>query len=296
MSGHDRILVAVDGGEGGRAAIRYAAARRGGADLWLVHVVDLAVATGVFYPYGYEGLAQQVREAGEMILDRAEKLAAELVGADHVTTTLRDGAVVAELVHAAAEARMVVLGDERRHGLSRIVTGAVTGRVASRAPAPVVVVPTAWSPGKDTDRVVVAVADLDASAELVAHALGEAAERGGDLVLVHAWELPAVFYDTTLEHDQAAWEADARHRLMQTLDRARRLAGHAAGTEAWIQVRQGQPAQILADESKGADLLVIGRRGHAFPLRRLGGTGHALLRESRCPVEVVPPAPEAEAS
>ena len=293
MSEHDRILVAIDGGEGGRAAIRYAAARRDGADLWLVHVVDLAVATGVFYPYGYSGLADQVREAGETVLERAEKLAAELVGGDHVTTTLRDGGVVAELVHVAADARMVVLGDERRHGLTRIVTGSVTGRVASRAPVPVVVVPTAWTPGQDAYRIVVGVADLDASAELVAHALGETADRGGELVLVHAWELPAVFYDTTLAHDQAAWEADARHRLMQTLDRARNLAGHAVGTEAWIQIRQGQPAQVLAEESKGADLLVIGRRGHAFPLRRLGGTGHALLREAGCPVEVVPPAPEA---
>lgn len=294
MSEHDRILVAVDGGEGGRAAIRYAAARRGGADLWVVHVVDLAVATGVFYPYGYEGLAEQVREAGEIVLDRAEKLAAELVGADHVTATLGDGGVAAELVHLAAGARMVVLGDERRHGMARFVTGSVTGRVASRAPVPVVVVPTAWSPGQDVFRVVVGVADLEASDELVAHALGEAADRGGEVVLVHAWELPAVLYDTTLAHDQAAWEADARHRLMQTLDRAQRLVAPADGTDVWVQIRQGQPAQVLAEESKRADLLVIGRRGHAFPLRRLGGTGHALVRESGCPVEVVPPAPAAD--
>jgi nucleotide-binding universal stress UspA family protein len=46
--------------------------------------------------------------------------------------------------------------------------------------------------------------------------------------------------------------------------------------------------------SKDAALLIIGRRGYAFPLRRLGGTGHALLRESGCPVEVVPPAQEAD--
>jgi nucleotide-binding universal stress UspA family protein len=173
------------------------------------------------------------------------------------------------------------------------VTGSVTGRVASRAPVPVVVVPTAWSPAQDTQPVIVAVSDLDASAGLVAHALGEAADRGGELVLVHAWELPTVFYDTTLEHDQAAWEADARHRLMQTLDRARQRAAPTFGVDAWIQIREGQPAQVLAEKSKEADLLVIGRRGHAFPLRRLGGTGHALLRESGCPVEVVPPAPEA---
>lgn len=295
MSEHDRILVGVDGAEGGRAAVRYAAAhaRRCDADLWLFHVIDFATPTGAFHPYGHPGLADQVREAGATVLARAEKEAADLVGAEHVTASLRHGAVVATLVRASAESRMVVLGDERHHGLARIVTGSVTGRVASRAPVPVIAVPTEWSSGQDTRRVVVAVADLNASAGLIARALGEAAEREAELVLVHAWELPGVLYDTTLPHlDTAAWEADARRRLRQTLEHARGIATHASATVTRVLIRQGQPAQVVAEESKGADLLVIGRRGHAFPLRHLGSTGHALLRESSCPVEVVPPVPE----
>lgn len=295
MSEHDRILVAVDGGGGGRAAIRYAAgrARTSGADLWLVHVIDLAIATGVFYPYGYSGLAEQIREAGANVLARAEKEAAELVGADHVTTSLRDGGVVSELVRAAAEATMVVLGDERHHGLPRIVTGSVTGRVASRSPVPVVVVPTAWPADRDARMVVVAVADRDGSTELVVRALEAAVERDGGLVIVHAWEVPPAYYESTLGHlDAAGWDADARHRLMQTLERARKKVPQAGGIDAWIEIHRGQPARVVAEVSKDAALLVIGRRGHAFPLRRLGGTGHALLREAGCPVEVVPPAPE----
>ncbi|MDR7311293.1 nucleotide-binding universal stress UspA family protein [Nocardioides luteus] len=292
MSEHDRILVAVDGGEGGRAALGYASgrARAGDADLWLVHVIDLAVATGVFYPYGYAGLAEQIREAGAAVLARAEKEAAELVGADRVSATLLDGAVATELVHAATEASLVILGDERRHGLSRIVTGSVTGRVAARAPAPVVVVPTGWHAGPDTRRVVVAVADCDGSADLVARGLEEAADRGGDLVVVHAWEVPPVYYETTLGGlDAAGIENEARHRLTRTLERAREMTPEASGTEAWIEVRRGQAARVLVQASSEAALLMLGRRGHAFPLRRLGGTGHALLREATCPVEVVPP-------
>ncbi|MFE7224672.1 universal stress protein [Nocardioides sp. NPDC057577] len=296
MAEHDRILVGIDGGEGGRAAIRHAAERAGrsGAHLWLVHVIDLAIATGVFYPYGYAGLADQIREAGTTALEHAEKEAAEIVGPENVTSTLRDGGVVTELVHAAADSTMVVLGDERHHGLSRIVTGSVTGRVASRAPVPVVIVPAVWPDGQDARTVVVAVADCDASTELVVRALGEAVERGGGLVIVHAWEVPAIYYESTLgKLDAAGLAADARHQLMQTLERARQLVPNSAGVDAWIEVHRGQPAQVVMEAAKKAALLVIGRRGHAFPLRRLGGTGHALLRESGCPVEVVPPVAEA---
>ncbi|MEU6135067.1 universal stress protein [Nocardioides sp. NPDC047086] len=296
MIEHDRILVGIDGGEGGRAAIRHAVERahRSGADLWLIHVIDLAVATGVFYPYGYAGLADQIREAGATALAHAEKEAAEVVGAEHVTSTLRDGAVVSELVHAAGDATLVVLGDERHHGLGRIVTGSVTGRVASRAPVPVVVVPAASPADSVPRKVVVAVADCDTSTELVARALEEAVDRGGGLVLVHAWDVPAAYHESTLgQLDAAGIAGDARHRLMQTLERARLLVPNAAGVDAWIEVHRGQPARVVTEVAKEAALLVIGRRGHAFPLRRLGGTGHALLRESACPVEVVPPVAEA---
>ena len=59
--------------------------------------------------------------------------------------------------------------------------------------------------------------------------------------------------------------------------------------EARIEVRRGQPARVIADASAESDLLVIGRRRHTFPVGRLGSTGRALLRESHCPIEVLPP-------
>jgi nucleotide-binding universal stress UspA family protein len=54
----------------------------------------------------------------------------------------------------------------------------------------------------------------------------------------------------------------------------------------------GQPAQVLRDASASADLVLIARRRHAFPVGHLGGTARALLRESLAPVMVLPPAEE----
>jgi nucleotide-binding universal stress UspA family protein len=47
---------------------------------------------------------------------------------------------------------------------------------------------------------------------------------------------------------------------------------------------------VLRDASVGAELMVIARRRHAFPVGHLGGTARALLRESLAPVMVLPPA------
>jgi nucleotide-binding universal stress UspA family protein len=59
--------------------------------------------------------------------------------------------------------------------------------------------------------------------------------------------------------------------------------------ETRVDVRRGQPARLIANAASESDLLVIGRRRHTFPTGRLGSTGRALLRESHCPVEVLPP-------
>ena len=58
-----------------------------------------------------------------------------------------------------------------------------------------------------------------------------------------------------------------------------------------LQVSHGRAAAVLEKASEDADLLILARRQHpAPPYGRLGGTAHALLWTSRCPVEVVPAA------
>jgi nucleotide-binding universal stress UspA family protein len=66
--------------------------------------------------------------------------------------------------------------------------------------------------------------------------------------------------------------------------------GPHGDVEVGFRLVHGQGAHAIVDASSGADLLVITRRRHGFPGGHLGAAGRAVLRESRCPVEVLPPA------
>ena len=56
------------------------------------------------------------------------------------------------------------------------------------------------------------------------------------------------------------------------------------------RLRQGRPAKVLADASRGAELVVVGSRGHGgFASLLLGSTSRSLLHHAQCPVLVVRP-------
>ncbi|MGY0536394.1 universal stress protein [Nocardioides sp. YJ-D4] len=292
MSEKNRILVGVDGGEGGRAAIAYAAAEAGldDASLWLVHAT-LTEPADVVRPYPW--LTDEARRPGMKVLKQAADEAATYVGDERVSGTLLEGRAAPGLVHSAADARLVVLGDDRGHRLEHVVTGSIIHRVAGHAPVPVVVVPTGWSAEQPARRVVVAVKDCEDSTGLIAQALRHAADRDAELVILHAWQLDTVYEDMTLSRvDVSDWESGTRRALADSLDRARRRVPHGSAVVVGVEVRHGQPARVIADEAAKADLLVIGRRRRSFPMGRLGSTGRAVIRESRCPVEIQPPIPD----
>jgi nucleotide-binding universal stress UspA family protein len=53
-------------------------------------------------------------------------------------------------------------------------------------------------------------------------------------------------------------------------------------------VVQGHPAQVLLDASAGAELLVIGSRGHGgFVGAMLGSVGQHCVHHATCPVVII---------
>ena len=278
-----RVLAGIDGSGNSDVVARYAAAEamRAGTGLHLIHVIPDFTAMSPMMPLD----PSELEETGRAILGRAAAEAASTLGSDRITSSLTNGSRATCLIRAADHAGLVVLGREGREGLHRLVTGATTIAVAGRAPCPTVAVPPGWTGEPAQGRVVVGLKSMTNAKPLLRRSFLAAEQRAAELVVVHAWELPSGYDDILVRGvDEQEWSELLRGQIDQYLDRWR--AEHPR-VRVHLRVVHGQPARALRNASEEADLLLL-RRVHGFTGGHLGGTGRLLLRESVCPVEVVP--------
>lgn len=278
------VVAGIDGSGNGAAVVRYAAAeaKRTGSALLLVHVIPDCVAMSAMLPLAPWELEAKARA----IVETAVDVASATLPPDRITTSLLDGARTTCLVRAGDGASQIVLGREARSNLQRVVTGATTIGVAARAACPTIAVPPDWEARPRAGRVVAGIKTTGHSEALLRHAFIAASRLGAELVLMHAWEMPSGYDDLIAGRvAREAWSDALRHEVEQPL-----AAWRAAFPEVAVhlEVVHGQAARLLRDASGDADLLLLTRRVHGLPGGHLGGTGRLLLRESACPVEVVP--------
>jgi nucleotide-binding universal stress UspA family protein len=146
--------------------------------------------------------------------------------------------------------------------------------------------------------IVVGVDGSPGSLAALRFALAEARLRGDRLVALHAWVLPVeeAVHPFLLEAPggggpplpelQEALGAAAAARLEAALAQA---AGEPGAAEVERRVVEGAPAAMLVEASQGADLLVVGSRGHGgFRSLLLGSVSQQCAHHSRCPVVIVP--------
>jgi nucleotide-binding universal stress UspA family protein len=122
-------------------------------------------------------------------------------------------------------------------------------------------------------------------------ALGEARLRQATLRVVHAWQFGYIGA-TGLEGWLPAAGGDIedfRHGAEAALDQTLTEGGaHTDGVTIERRVEQGQAATVLIEESQGADLLVVGSRGHGgFAQLLLGSVSQQCAQHASCPVVVV---------
>jgi nucleotide-binding universal stress UspA family protein len=142
-------------------------------------------------------------------------------------------------------------------------------------------------------RIVVAVDCSAGSEAALRFAVEDAARRGVPVDAVMAYLTPDYWSEFNVVGTGDFEQMRARlHR--ETEDRLRafveRVVAEVAGPPAEVRPRAvlGSTADVLLRESHGADLLVVGSRGHGgFSSVLLGSTSMQLALHATCPVTVV---------
>jgi nucleotide-binding universal stress UspA family protein len=135
----------------------------------------------------------------------------------------------------------------------------------------------------DRARVVVGVDGSDDSIAALRAGAWAAALRRATLTAVTAWAAPLVYGQAL------AIVPDLQTAAEETLGQALEDAFHGTPIiPVESIVRAGTPAGVLVDESRGAELLVVGSRGHGgFAGLLLGSVSMACTVHAHCPVLVM---------
>ncbi|HEX6150302.1 universal stress protein [Nocardioides sp.] len=284
------VVVGVDGSSGSRAATLFAVgeARRLEAPLKLVHVVPTYSAMP---PAPMMALPPiDLVGTGERILERAESEVRAVAPDLTIETELRRGVRHHELAGAATDASQLVVGQDKRPLLDRLLLGNTVTGVASRATCPVTSVPHDWDPAADHGLVVVGVKAPAHAEELLGEAFAVASARSATLLVLHAWRLPGGYDDIIADRVATEeWTERTTKELDEVLAPWRRVYPDVT---VETKVVHDYAPTALEQASRDADLLVLVRRAHGVPAAtHLGGTARGVLRTAACPVRVVPPRP-----
>ena len=140
----------------------------------------------------------------------------------------------------------------------------------------------AQAPG--TGRIVVGIDGSPSSLDALAWAARQADLTGAGLEIVMTWEWPSSLGWAVPIPDNFDPEEDVRKALETAVAGVR-----AEHPDVSIDPRvvSGHPAPILVEASKGADLLVVGSRGHGeFVGMLIGSVSEYCATNAHCPVLV----------
>jgi nucleotide-binding universal stress UspA family protein len=138
----------------------------------------------------------------------------------------------------------------------------------------------------------VVVVGVDGSTESIA-ALGwarrYAAVTGTKVRAVHAWHYPTAFGVPPEGKAPPPVTAEVEQRIRDDMAAAVAQAyPDPADAQVETVLRYGHPVEVLIDESKNADLLVVGHHGHhAFTGMLVGSVSIHCVTSAACPVVVV---------
>jgi nucleotide-binding universal stress UspA family protein len=286
----NEIIVGVDGAAPSRTALRWAsrAAARRGAELVVLLAYHWRIpgAPAVLGP----DLEQAAQDQADLIVTDAVAEARAVAPSVAVRGHVVLGDPAPALINAGLDGALIVLGSRGQYGFPAALLGSVSQQVALHARGPVVIVRGKAEPAEGS--VVVGFDGSPGADEALRTAFEEASRRDQRLTVVQAitttlpsWpvSLPPLAYDR--EAVRLAAQSDLEHTL-------------ASWTEKYPEVTVaaraviGNPSRVLIAASQGAQLIVVGTRGHGgFAGLLLGSVGLHLLHHAECPMLVARPQP-----
>lgn len=140
-------------------------------------------------------------------------------------------------------------------------------------------------------RIVVGVDGSENAAAALAWAVEEGRRRGITVEAVHAWQEPVVGGTAAglvpVPIDTEAFEQGSRQQLDHAVEA---VVDDETGVDVQRLLIHDSPARALLDRAAGAELLVVGRRGHGgFMGLLLGSVSQQIVWHAPCPVVIVPP-------
>ncbi len=144
----------------------------------------------------------------------------------------------------------------------------------------------AESPGR---RIVVGIDGSPSSKAALKWAVRQAAMSGGTVEAITAWHYPAMYggygWVPVSAVDPVNFDEIARKTLSEAVAEC---VDPASSVQISTRLAEGNPAQVLMEAAKGAELLVVGSRGHGgFAGALLGSVSQHCASHSPCPIVII---------
>jgi nucleotide-binding universal stress UspA family protein len=136
--------------------------------------------------------------------------------------------------------------------------------------------------------IVVGVDGSPGSRKALTWAAAEAADHGAGLLVLNVWEHTLLPPAGSLSVSERMVPEPSQTTTEELIQLIQEELGENPPVAVKAHVRQGRPAKVLIEESEGADLLVVGHRGHGgFAGLVLGSVSQHVAAYAKCPVTVV---------